>query len=54
MRAASPIPRASTAAETATTTTIGTESENEMLIKTLNKEIERFMAWEKEHELHKS
>ena len=24
------------------------------LIKTLNKEIERFMAWEKEHELHKS
>jgi uncharacterized membrane protein YkvA (DUF1232 family) len=24
------------------------------LIKILNKEIERFMAWEKEHELHKS
>ena len=24
------------------------------LIKTFNKEIERFMAWEKEHELHKS
>ena len=24
------------------------------LIKTLNKEIERFMAWEKEHELHKA
>ena len=24
------------------------------MIKTLNKEIERFMAWEKEHDLHKS